>query len=197
MNNRVINVAAIQHSCSVTVEDNRQTTAALIRTAAANGAGLIVLQELHQTRYFCQSENTAFFDLAESIPGPGTNHFAALARELGVVIVLSLFEKRAAGLYHNTAVVLDSNGEIAGRYRKMHIPDDPGFYEKFYFTPGDLGFTPIQTRVGKLGVLVEINCETDRRSDLLGPVVSGGRAPDGPGWRRVACLPDGDWLGSE
>lgn len=125
-----------------------------IRTCAAGGAELIVLQELHNGLYFCQTEDTHVFDQAEPIPGPSTETFGALAKELGVVLVLSLFEKRAPGLYHNTAVVLEKDGTIAGKYRKMHIPDDPAYYEKFYFTPGDLGFEPIQTSVGKLGVLV-------------------------------------------
>jgi len=121
---------------------------------ATQGAQLVVMQELHNSLYFCQTENTHVFDLAETIPGPSTEYFGKLARGLKTVLVLSLFEKRAAGLYHNTAVVIDSDGSIAGRYRKMHIPDDPAYYEKFYFTPGDLGFHPIQTSVGKLGVLV-------------------------------------------
>lgn len=125
-----------------------------IREAAREGAELIVLQELHNGLYFCQTEDTARFDEAEPIPGPSTDQFGALARELGVVLVLSLFEKRAPGLYHNTAVVLEKDGSIAGKYRKMHIPDDPAYYEKFYFTPGDLGFEPIRTSVGCLGVLV-------------------------------------------
>lgn len=125
-----------------------------IRICAAEGAELIVLQELHNGLYFCQTEDPAVFEQAETIPGPSTESFGKLAKELGVVIVLSLFEKRAAGLYHNTAVVLEKDGTIAGKYRKMHIPDDPAYYEKFYFTPGDLGFEPIQTSVGKLGVLV-------------------------------------------
>lgn len=125
-----------------------------IRDAASRGAQLVLLQELHNSRYFCQTENSDNFDLAESIPGPSTTSFGRLAKELGVVIVTSLFEKRASGLYHNTAVVIDSDGSIAGRYRKMHIPDDPGYYEKFYFTPGDFGFTPIETSLGKLGLLV-------------------------------------------
>jgi N-carbamoylputrescine amidase len=114
----------------------------------------VVLQELHRSLYFCQTEDTDLFDLAETIPGPSTDLFCQLAKELNLVIVASLFEKRATGLYHNTAVVFEADGSIAGKYRKMHIPDDPGFYEKFYFTPGDMGFTPIQTSVGKLGVLV-------------------------------------------
>lgn len=125
-----------------------------IRACSAQGAELVVLQELHNGLYFCQTENTEVFDQAESIPGPSTETFGALAKELGIVLVLSLFEKRAPGLYHNTAVVLEKDGTIAGKYRKMHIPDDPAYYEKFYFTPGDLGFEPIETSVGKLGVLV-------------------------------------------
>ena len=125
-----------------------------IRQAAAEGAELVVLQELHNGLYFCQTEDTQVFDQAEPIPGPSTELFGALAKELGVVLVLSLFERRAPGLYHNTAVVIERDGSIAGKYRKMHIPDDPAYYEKFYFTPGDLGFHPIQTSVGKLGVLV-------------------------------------------
>ena len=125
-----------------------------IRSLAQQGAQLIVLQELHNSLYFCQVESVDNFDLAEPIPGPSTERFGQLARELGVVIVTSLFERRAPGLYHNTAVVLDSDGTIAGEYRKMHIPDDPAYYEKFYFTPGDLGFRPIQTSLGRLGVLV-------------------------------------------
>ena len=125
-----------------------------IRKAAREGAELVVLQELHNGLYFCQTEDTNMFDLAETIPGPSTETFGALAKELGIVLVLSLFEKRAPGLYHNTAVVLEKDGTIAGKYRKMHIPDDPAYYEKFYFTPGDLGFEPINTSVGRLGVLV-------------------------------------------
>lgn len=121
---------------------------------AKRGAQLIVLQELHNSLYFCQVEDVNCFDLAEPIPGPSTNYFGELARELGVVIVTSLFERRAPGLYHNTAVVIERDGSIAGKYRKMHIPDDPAYYEKFYFTPGDLGFEPIDTSVGRLGVMV-------------------------------------------
>ncbi len=149
-----LTVGLIQQSCS----DNRSATVdktiSLIRQAADRGARLITLQELHTGPYFCQCEETSFFDRAEPVPGPSTEQFGAIARELGVVIVSSLFERRAPGLYHNTAVVLERDGSIAGMYRKMHIPDDPAFYEKFYFTPGDLGFRPIRTSVGKLGVLV-------------------------------------------
>ena len=149
-----INVALIQHANQGGVLENQAYIAEQIITHASEGTQLIVLQELHNAHYFCQSEDTNAFDLAETIPGPSTNFFAELAKKHKLVIVTSLFERRAAGLYHNTAVVIDSDGSIAGKYRKMHIPDDPGFYEKFYFTPGDLGFTPIQTSLGKLGVLV-------------------------------------------
>jgi N-carbamoylputrescine amidase len=149
-----LKVACVQHACGGDRGENLAVTAAMVREAAALGAGLVLLQELHASLYFCQSEDTAFFELAEPIPGPGTDFLGALARETGVVIVASLFERRAAGLYHNTAVVFERDGSIAGRYRKMHIPDDPGFYEKFYFTPGDLGFVPVDTSVGRLGVLV-------------------------------------------
>lgn len=133
---------------------NMQRLAESIKALASKGAELIILQELHNSLYFCQVENVNNFDLAEPIPGPSTEFFGSLAKELGVVIVTSLFEKRAAGLYHNTAVVIERDGTIAGKYRKMHIPDDPAYYEKFYFTPGDLGFHPIDTSVGRLGVLV-------------------------------------------
>ncbi len=147
-------VGLVQQQCGSNREQNIEKSVAGIREAAAKGAHLVVLQELHPGLYFCQTEDTACFDQAEAIPGPATERFGQLARELGVVIVTSLFEKRAPGLYHNTAVVLEKDGSIAGRYRKMHIPDDPGYYEKFYFTPGDLGFNPIDTSVGRLGVLV-------------------------------------------
>ncbi|MBN7820107.1 carbon-nitrogen hydrolase [Bowmanella yangjiangensis] len=133
---------------------NWRKSAEQVRHLAAQGAELVMLQELHSTLYFCQEENTDYFDLAEPIPGPATEYFAVLAAELNIVLVTSLFEKRGSGLYHNTAVVFDRKEGMVGKYRKMHIPDDPGFYEKFYFTPGDLGFEPIQTSVGKLGVLV-------------------------------------------
>lgn len=133
---------------------NMQRLSESIKALASEGAELIILQELHNSLYFCQVENVNNFDLAEPIPGPSTEFFGSLAKELGVVIVTSLFEKRAAGLYHNTAVVIERDGTIAGKYRKMHIPDDPAYYEKFYFTPGDLGFHPIDTSVGRLGVLV-------------------------------------------
>lgn len=149
-----LSVALVQQSNSDNAEHNIEKSIAGIRDAASKGAQLVVLQELHRSLYFCQTEDVDVFDLAETIPGPSSNTLGKLAKELGIVIVASLFEKRATGLYHNTAVVLEKDGSIAGKYRKMHIPDDPGFYEKFYFTPGDLGFEPIQTSVGKLGVLV-------------------------------------------
>ena len=147
-------IGLVQQSNTADRADNRTRLRAGIRKAASEGAELVVLQELHNGLYFCQVEDTACFDQAEPIPGPSTEEFGALARELGVVLVLSLFERRASGLYHNTAVVLEKDGTIAGKYRKMHIPDDPAYYEKFYFTPGDLGFEPIDTSVGRLGVLV-------------------------------------------
>lgn len=147
-------IGIVQQSNTSDIEANINKLKANIRELASQGAELIVLQELHNSLYFCQTENTDVFDLAEPIPGKSTDQFGLLAKELGVVIVLSLFEKRAPGLYHNTAVVLEKDGSIAGKYRKMHIPDDPAYYEKFYFTPGDLGFQPIETSLGKLGILV-------------------------------------------
>lgn len=144
----------IQQHNTADRNDNMQRLAEKITALASQGAELIVLQELHNSLYFCQTENTGCFDMAETIPGESTDFFGSLAKKLGVVIVTSLFEKRAAGLYHNTAVVIERDGTIAGKYRKMHIPDDPAYYEKFYFTPGDLGFHPIDTSVGRLGVLV-------------------------------------------
>ena len=149
-----INVGIIQQHNTADIKQNMQRLAESIKSLAQDGANLIVLQELHNGLYFCQTENVDLFDLAESIPGPSTEFYGSLAKELGVVIVTSLFEKRAPGLYHNTAVVIESDGTIAGKYRKMHIPDDPAYYEKFYFTPGDLGFHPIDTSIGRLGVLV-------------------------------------------
>lgn len=149
-----LRVGLVQQRCTDNRQQNIDKSMQGIRVAAAQGAQLVVLQELHCGPYFCQSEDTRCFDLAEPIPGPATEVFGAIAKELGVVIVTSLFERRAPGLYHNTAVVIERDGSIAGRYRKMHIPDDPGYYEKFYFTPGDLGFTPIDTSLGRLGVLV-------------------------------------------
>lgn len=147
-------IGIIQQANTPDIQKNIAGLKDKIRKAANEGAQLIVLQELHNSLYFCQVEDTNIFDLAETIPGPSTDDFGSLAKELGVVIVLSLFERRAPGLYHNTAVVIEKDGTIAGKYRKMHIPDDPAYYEKFYFTPGDLGFKPIETSLGKLGVLV-------------------------------------------
>ncbi len=149
-----LKIGLVQQANNADRAANQSRLEGHIRLAAAQGAALVVLQELHNGLYFCQTEDTARFDEAEPIPGPSTGRFGALARELGIVLVLSLFEKRAPGLYHNTAVVLEKDGSIAGIYRKMHIPDDPAYYEKFYFTPGDLGFRPIRTSVGVLGVLV-------------------------------------------
>ena len=151
---KAMKIGIIQQHNTADRTDNCQRLAEKIRQLATKGAQLIVLQELHNGLYFCQEEDVSIFDQAEPIPGPSTAFYGQLAKELQVVIVTSLFERRAPGLYHNTAVVLDKDGSIAGRYRKMHIPDDPGYYEKFYFTPGDLGFHPIQTSLGKLGVLV-------------------------------------------
>ena len=147
-------IGIIQQRNTADRADNMKRLETCIRALKAAGAELVVLQELHNSLYFCQMENVDYFDLAEPIPGPSTTFFGELAKELGLVIVTSLFERRAPGLYHNTAVVMDSDGSIAGKYRKMHIPDDPAYYEKFYFTPGDLGFHPISTSVGKIGVLV-------------------------------------------
>lgn len=149
-----LKVGLIQQRCVADVDTNRQKLAANIEDVVTRGAELVVLQELHNSLYFCQVESVNNFDLAEPIPGPSTDFYGALARKFGVVLVTSLFERRAAGLYHNTAVVFEKDGSIAGKYRKMHIPDDPAYYEKFYFTPGDLGFHPIHTSVGKLGVQV-------------------------------------------
>ncbi|MBQ6055344.1 MAG: carbon-nitrogen hydrolase [Prevotella sp.] len=151
---RELRVGFLQQHNTADTKDNILRLGEGITDLAKRGAQLIVLQELHNTLYFCQTEDVDLFDLAETIPGPSTKLYCELAKKCGVVIVASLFEKRAPGLYHNTAVVIESNGEIVGKYRKMHIPDDPAYYEKFYFTPGDLGFHSIQTSVGKLGVLV-------------------------------------------
>lgn len=147
-------VALIQLACTADVEANQQKIAQHIDQAARQGAELVVLQELHNSLYFCQTEDTHLFDLAEPIPGPSTEFYGKIAALHQIVLVTSLFERRAAGLYHNTAVVLERDGSIAGKYRKMHIPDDPAYYEKFYFTPGDLDFQPIDTSVGRLGVQV-------------------------------------------
>ena len=147
-------IGIIQQRCTGSIEDNKRKLSQNIADVASQGAELVVLQELHNSLYFCQTENTANFDLAEPIPGPGTDYYGELARRHGIVLVTSLFERRSAGLYHNTAVVFEKDGTIAGKYRKMHIPDDPAYYEKFYFTPGDLGFHPIDTSVGRLGIQV-------------------------------------------
>ncbi len=149
-----LKVGLVQQACTGEKEENIAKSIEAVKKCAASGAELVVLQELHSSLYFCQTEDTAMFDLAETIPGPSTELFSKTAKNAGVVLVISLFEKRAAGLYHNTAVVLEKDGTIAGKYRKMHIPDDPAYYEKFYFTPGDLGFNPVKTSVGNLGVLV-------------------------------------------
>ena len=151
---RTIKVGLIQQSCTGNTAENMDKLKHSIEDVASKGAELVVLQELHNTLYFCQTENTSLFDLAETIPGPSTEFYSRIASANSIVLVTSLFEKRAPGLYHNTAVVFDKDGSIAGKYRKMHIPDDPAYYEKFYFTPGDLGFEPIQTSIGKLGVQV-------------------------------------------
>jgi N-carbamoylputrescine amidase len=154
MARKMLKVALLQETDHGSREANLDAIEAGLREAATAGVGLVLLQELHNGPYFCQRESVEVFDQAETIPGPGSERLGALAQELQLVIVASLFERRAAGLYHNTAVVFDRSAAIAGVYRKMHIPDDPGFYEKFYFTPGDLGFEPIDTSVGRLGVLV-------------------------------------------
>ncbi|GAA4830848.1 carbon-nitrogen hydrolase [Algivirga pacifica] len=151
---KTLKVGLVQQACGADRAANVAKSIEGIRACASQGAELVVLQELHTGLYFCQTEDVDLFDMAESIPGPSTEEFGAIAKELGIVLVTSLFEKRAPGLYHNTAVVLESDGSIAGKYRKMHIPDDPAYYEKFYFTPGDMGFEPIDTSVGRLGVLV-------------------------------------------
>ena len=151
---RTFRVGLVQQSVTANLSETKEKLAANIKVCATNGAQLVVLQELHNTPYFCQVEDVNNFDLAETIPGPSTDFFGKLAKKLGIVLVTSLFEKRAPGLYHNTAVVFDRDGSIAGKYRKMHIPDDPASYEKFYFTPGDLGFKPIETSLGKLGLMV-------------------------------------------
>ncbi|MDY3736939.1 MAG: carbon-nitrogen hydrolase [Sodaliphilus sp.] len=149
-----MNVGIIQQHNNANIEDNRNRLASKVTALAAQGAELVVLQELHDSLYFCQTEDVSLFDLAVKIPGEITEFYSELAKKCNVVLVTSLFEKRATGLYHNTAVVFDKDGSMAGKYRKMHIPDDPAYYEKFYFCPGDIGFEPIQTSVGKLGVLV-------------------------------------------
>ena len=156
MNYNTLSIGIVQHQVSISdpARHTRTNLSHQIKSLASQGAKLIILPELHDTPYFCQTEDVAHFSLAQPIPGPTTAYLSELAKQYQCVIVGSIFEKRAKGLYHNTAVVLDTNGEIAGIYRKMHIPDDPGFYEKYYFAPGDLGFRPIETSLGKLGVLI-------------------------------------------
>ncbi len=154
MMEKKLKIGLVQLAISENIDANKEKLVANIKQCASLGAELVVLQELHNTPYFCQVEDVDNFDLAETIPGPSTELYASVAKECNIVLVTSLFEKRAAGLYHNTAVVFEKDGSIAGKYRKMHIPDDPAYYEKFYFTPGDLGFEPIKTSVGTLGVLV-------------------------------------------
>ncbi|MCK5825419.1 MAG: carbon-nitrogen hydrolase [Desulfuromusa sp.] len=149
-----LKIGLVQQSCVKNTTENIKKSCQKICQAAAQGAELVVLPELHSSHYFCQTEDITNFNLAERIPGKTTQRFSELAKKLGIVLVISLFEKRAAGLYHNTAIVLEKDGSIAGTYRKMHVPDDPGYHEKFYFTPGDLGFNPINTSVGKLGILI-------------------------------------------
>lgn len=152
--NKRLKIGLVQQSNGADTAENKAKLKRNIEWCASQGAELVILQELHNSLYFCQTENTDLFDLAETIPGESTDFYGAIARENSIVLVTSLFEKRAPGLYHNTAVVFEKDGSIAGKYRKMHIPDDPAYYEKFYFTPGDLGFEPINTSVGRLGVLV-------------------------------------------
>jgi len=154
MASKLVKIGLVQHRCTENVEENVNAAIRGVREAAARGANIICLQELFRSLYFCQAEDHKYFELAEPIPGPSTETFSALAKELGVVIIASLFEKRAPGVYHNTAVVLDADGTLLGKYRKMHIPDDPLFYEKFYFTPGDLGFSAWDTKFGRIGVCV-------------------------------------------
>ncbi len=192
----LLEVGMVQMSCTKDMQENIEKALTRIRQCAELGAQLIVLPELHNSVYFCQHENASLCDLAEPVPGPSTETFGALAKKLGVVIVLSLFERRAPGIYHNTAVVMEKDGSIAGKYRKMHIPDDPGYYEKFYFTPGDIGFKPIETSVGKLGVLVcwdQWYPEAARIMALNGaqlliyPTAIGGVATDSPFEQSLQC----------
>ena len=183
MTEKKITVGIIQQQNTGDIADNKKRLKHHIEQCAAKGAQLVVLQELHNSLYFCQTESTDNFDLAESIPGESTEFYSRIAGELHIVLVTSLFERRTAGLYHNTAVVFDTDGSIAGKYRKMHIPDDPAYYEKFYFTPGDLGFTPIKTSIGTLGVLV------------CWDMVSRSSPPHGATRSRHAHLPYGHRLG--
>ena len=183
MTEKKITVGIIQQQNTGDIADNKKRLKQHIEQCAAKGARLVVLQELHNSLYFCQIESTDNFDLAESIPGESTEFYSRIAGELHIVLVTSLFERRAAGLYHNTAVVFDTDGSIAGKYRKMHIPDDPAYYEKFYFTPGDLGFTPIKTSIGTGGI------------GMLGSMVSRSSPPHGTARSRHAHLPYGHRLG--
>ena len=173
MNSTRLPVALIQEKNHGDAEANLSVIESRVAEAAKRGARLVLLQELHNGAYFCQHESVDEFDLAESIPGPSTERLGKLAKQHGVVLVSSLFERRAAGLYHNTAVVFEKDGSVLGKYRKMHIPDDPGFYEKFYFTPGDLGFEPIDTSVGRLGVLVCWDRGSARRGRTRPPIRAG------------------------
>ena len=199
--NTTVTLGLVQMRCSTDPEENLEKAITGVREAAAKGAQIVCLQELFRSQYFCQTEDHRFFDLAEPIPGPSTERLSKLAGELGVVIVASLFEKRAAGLYHNTAAVLDADGKYLGKYRKMHIPDDPAYYEKFYFTPGDLGFRAWDTRFGRIGVLICWDqwypeaarlTALERRPDSLLPdrhrLASGGEA----GVRSAAAVGLGD-----
>ena len=180
------NVGLVQMAVSRNPRENLARAAAKIEEAARNGAQVVCLPELFQSQYFCQREDTANFDLAEAVPGPTTEALGRVAKKAGVVVVAPLFERRAAGVYHNTAAIIDADGKIAGVYRKMHIPDDPAYYEKFYFTPGDLGFRAFDDAGRK-----------NRDTDLLGSVVPGGSAPGGVEWRVHSFLSDGDRLASQ
>ena len=184
--NTPLTVGLVQQSCTEDRNANLNASLVGVRDAAKQGAELVLLQELHTGVYFCQNEDVKRFDQAEPIPGPTTETLAAIAKELGIVIVGSLFERRAPGMYHNTAVVFERDGTLAGQYRKMHIPDDPGFHENLYFTPGDQGFRA-DPDLGR----------RTRRIGVLGPVVSRGRAPDGDARRQPAALSDRHRLGSE
>lgn len=192
----ILKVGMVQQSCGTDIAANIGKLKSNIRKCAALGAQLVVLQELHNSVYFCQTEDASLCDLAETVPGPSTETYGELAKELGIVLVLSLFERRTAGIYHNTAVVIEKDGTVAGKYRKMHIPDDPCYYEKFYFTPGDLGFRPIETSVGTLGVLVcwdQWYPEAARLMALNGaqlliyPTAIGGVATDSPFEQSLQC----------
>ena len=172
-------VGLVQSRCTPDSGANDEATIAGVRSAAERGAQVVCLQELFRTPYFCQIEDSRNFDLAETVPGPSTDRFSALAAELAIVLIVPVFERRAPGLFHNSAAVIDADGSLLGVYRKMHIPDDPQYYEKFYFTPGDLGYRVFNTRFARVGVLI-----------LLGPVVPGGRPAHGARWRRSDLLPD-------